>query len=71
MKDAICPHCAIHIEKLTPEVLSENEGATLDCPSCNALLIIKNGRLSDFHKILHEEDERWPEDGKDTSYIGI
>lgn len=69
--DGTCPSCATHIEKLTPEILSEKDGATCDCPYCDTLLIIKEGRLQEFHPWLHEQDSRWPKDGKDTDYIAV
>jgi hypothetical protein len=44
---------------------------TTDCPYCDGLIFIEDGVLYDFHKKLHEEDPRWPEDGMGTSYLSI
>lgn len=67
--NSICPSCAVKIEKLTPEILSNNEGATCDCPNCDALLIIKDGRLLEFHSYMSQQDPTWPKDGKGTAFI--
>ncbi len=67
---AQCPYCKKAIEKLTKELLDSNEGATVDCPHCGSLLIIKNSELLDFHKYLNKETKgEWPEDGHGTSYV--
>ena len=57
--------------------------ATSDCRVCGELLIIPSEQFSDpyssnypfhvhmplFHKYLHAQDERWPEDGSGTGYV--
>jgi hypothetical protein len=66
----ICPTCAFNIVKLTEEVAKGNEGATLDCPHCDALLIIKDQHLQEFHTYMNKETNgEWPSDGKNTGYI--
>jgi hypothetical protein len=47
------------------------DSGTGDCPHCNLLVLIENDKIYDFHKKLHEEDPRWPADGKGTGYIEI
>lgn len=69
--ESTCPSCATKIEKLTPEILSKNGGATCDCPYCDTLLIIKDGRLQEFHSYMNEQDPNWPKDGSGTFYIEV
>lgn len=70
--ESICPSCATHIEKLTPEILKANEGATCDCPLCDVLLIIKEQRLVEFHSWMNEQTKgQWPKDGKGTGFVEI
>ena len=66
----ICPCCAFHIEKLTPELVEKHEGATFDCPNCEALLLIRDRRVVEFHPHLHKADSRWPSDGASAHSIG-
>lgn len=66
----ICSVCAFNITKLTEEMATNYEGATLDCPNCDSLLIIKSHHLREFHSYLHESTKgAWPVDGKGTGYI--
>jgi hypothetical protein len=70
--ESTCPCCATHIEKLTPEIRLANSGATLDCPNCDTLLIIKDNRLYEFHSYMNKETEGlWPADGKNTGFIEL
>lgn len=71
MISSICPSCATNIIKLTPEIMAAHDGATLDCPNCEALLIIKGDSLKEFHSYIHSQDQRWPEDGHGTCYAEI
>ena len=64
-----CPACKKEFS--TPNTLQECEGATMDCPNCNSLLLVKKGTAIDFHKAIHGECEEWPEDGKGTYSVGI
>lgn len=69
--NGICPCCANNIVKLTPEVLKEHEGATLDCPFCDALLIIKDNRVIEFHEHMNKETNgQWPKDEK-TGFVEL
>jgi hypothetical protein len=53
--------------------LVKHDGATLGCPNvgCGKLLILKDGKLLDFHKYLNKKDRRWPKDGKGTGSVAI
>jgi uncharacterized protein YbaR (Trm112 family) len=68
-----CPVCKESLEpaKYGIDYWHEGEGATLDCYHCNAILLIRNGIPVDFHKTLHEEDSRWPENGNGTAYVEL
>jgi hypothetical protein len=48
-------------------------GATFDCPNCNSLRIIldEDGTNKGLHEHLHEQDARWPKDGKDTYSVDV
>ena len=66
-----CPACAVAIN-ITNESIATHEGVTLDCPNCDALLIIKEGRFQEFHPYLNKETKgEWPEDGRGTDYIEV
>jgi hypothetical protein len=57
--------------------------ATTDCKVCDELLIIPGEQFEGmdldcfpaevhmplFHKYMHGQDERWPEDGSGTGYV--
>ena len=63
-----CPKCSKVIEfKIT--VLPRS--ATCDCSHCGTLLLLEDGKLTDFNKTMHERDARWPADGKNTGWIEI
>ena len=66
-----CCNCSDTFNIPGVESLSDHEGATLDCPACNAVLIIDDGILKDFHRFMNEGDPRWPADGKNTGVIEI
>ena len=67
----ICPSCTREII-ISSELAAAHEGSTLDCPTCDTLLIIRDGRLLEFHPFLNEETEgAWPKDGENTGYIDI
>lgn len=51
--------------------MAAHDGATLDCPNCEALLIIKGDSLKEFHLYIHSQDQQWPEDGHGTCYAEI
>ena len=59
-----CPSC-----KKEFKIYGEN--GTGDCPHCNLLILMECGKIYDFHKKMHEEDSRWPADGKGTGYIEL
>jgi hypothetical protein len=42
-----------------------------DCSRCGELLLIENNLIYPFHKKLHSEDSRWPEDGIGTGYVTL
>lgn len=68
----ICPSCAHKIHELTDEVVAAHEGSTTDCPYCETLLIIKGGRLLEFHPYLSAETGgTWPATGANTGFIEI
>lgn len=47
------------------------DGATMDCPHCGFIYMVKKGKLVDFNKELHKTCPEWPEDGKGTGYIEL
>jgi endogenous inhibitor of DNA gyrase (YacG/DUF329 family) len=51
---------------------SEKElvGATTDCPTCGADLILVVQAI-DFHQWMHEQNPQWPADGKGTGKITL
>lgn len=63
-----CCNCGKSFKILVPGMseLAEFEGATLDCPHCDGLLIIVGGELRDFHQHLNASEDRWPADGAGT-----
>lgn len=63
-----CPECQYEFKDVFTK---EEDGATLDCPKCNALLIYKDGEIQNFHEWMHNRDKRWPADGKGTGYIEV
>jgi DNA-directed RNA polymerase subunit RPC12/RpoP len=48
-----------------------NISATLNCPHCDALLLLEKGNIYNFHKVMHEQIPEWPEDGNGTNFIAI
>jgi hypothetical protein len=52
-------------------MISEIEGSTMDCPHCDALLIVEDGFAKNFHVVMHNGDSRWPVDGKNTGFIEV
>jgi DNA-directed RNA polymerase subunit RPC12/RpoP len=70
----ICPTCnqEFHFTDQTDaEVFAKDNGATCDCPYCGMLILLEDNQSKDFHKTLHQEDARWPADGKNTGYLEI
>lgn len=65
----VCPNCngEFQVNASTEDV----NACTCDCPHCDSLLVFEGTVLKDFHKYMHSFDERWPEDGKKTSYITL
>jgi len=51
--------------------LKEYPGASLDCPNCQALLIVDpdDTSIKEFHGWLHSQEPKWPADGKNTGYM--
>ncbi len=43
---------------------------TTDC-DCGETLLIEDGVIYPFHEKMHQEDPRWPADGKNTGTIKI
>ena len=69
MITANCPECKSAF-KVSAEAIEDAIGCTTDCPECEALLVFADdGSVQDFHKWMHEQDDRWPVDGKGTDYI--
>ena len=66
----ICPVCNKK-SNLHVDTVEEANGSTFDCAWCNALLIMKGGKVLDFHKQLHEQEPSWPADGKNTGFVEI
>jgi hypothetical protein len=63
-----CPNCRKSF-KINVDVLPKS--FTCDCVHCDSLLFFEDGKITDFHKTLHEQDSRWPADGKDTNWTEI
>jgi hypothetical protein len=68
---AMCPVCDYEFSEEITNLIKQENYCTTDCIGCSALLLIKDGKLYDFHKYLHEQDARWPKDGKDIGFIQI
>ena len=66
-----CPSCGQEFGIPSIESLAEAERATLDCPHCETILIVKQGVLRDFHKYMHERNPEWPADGRNTGVISM
>ena len=64
----VCVECNSEFD-VNCNSIKEAEGATVDCPSCNKLLVIDNGKILDFHKFINKTSPEWPKDGKGTNYI--
>lgn len=43
-----CPNCH-HDLNLCEDTIKRNENLTIDCLNCDAMLIIKDGKVLDFH----------------------
>ncbi len=77
MVEFTCCSCKETFKCLAIDEPEEAEGATMDCPHCEKLLIYKDGEIKDFHKWLHNQTVEdgdgfvWPEDGKGTGYIDL
>ena len=70
MHNIRCPCCdKIFETDYSPDY---REGATMNCPECNALLLNRNHHILDFHKWLHyENDGDWPLNGEDSHSINL
>jgi hypothetical protein len=68
--DFKCECCKgiFHIPNTTRE---DVEGATADCPLCDALVILEKGEAKNFHKWLNAKEPEWPADGKNTGVIDV
>jgi hypothetical protein len=53
----------------TSETFNEVNDVSTDCPHCKALLLIRSNRVWSFHNKLHEENPKWPKDGKGTDFL--
>jgi hypothetical protein len=66
-----CPECLIPCFFAYGIKEHDLEGSTTTCSNCGELLIIKDQHAVSFHPWLNAEDNRWPEDGKDTGKIDL
>ena len=69
-----CPCCSNALDSKKYGLDSWNDAplsATLDCYKCAALLLFEDRLLKDFHKEMHKEDPRWPEDGSGTGFVAF
>ena len=64
-----CPICKKFFK--FPYTFKEAEGATFDCKQCDGLLLMKKGKIVDFHADLHSEIPEWPKDGNGTSFVEL
>lgn len=64
-----CPNCG-HLLYYSDDV-EYTDSFTTDCPECNKLLLCEDGSLYDFHKKMHKEYSKWPEDGKGTFSVTV
>jgi hypothetical protein len=67
----LCPKCQKSFRVPDCFTRGDCEGCTMDCPHCQALLIMDKGIVKDFHQKLHDEDPRWPADGKGAGYLEL
>lgn len=65
----VCPKCDGTSKCAAIDDIAEAEDATMDCARCSALLVVKEGKVLDFHAWMHEQDERWPIDGSGTGFV--
>jgi hypothetical protein len=65
----ICP-CCDDILTIGCEASEIPSHFTMDCDSCDSLLMAEDGVVYPFHEKMHESDKRWPADGAGTGSIG-
>jgi len=68
---AICPHCPKNQFEVGADSIEDAEGATIDCPYCESVLIFIEGKPVDFHAYMNSQDDRWPTDGQGTASMCI
>lgn len=75
MVEFTCCSCEKNFKIDAVDTIEQAEGATMDCPHCDKLLLVRDGKIKDFHKTIHEDCKsqgiHWPEDGKGTGYFEI
>lgn len=64
-----CPCCRTNVVVICDEEKLPRSFTTT-C-GCGFTILYEEGQIFDFHKKLHEEDPRWPEDGKGTYSVDI
>ena len=62
-----CPRCGESSEVLADHIPAS---FTADCSHCQLVMLVENGTVYDLHRKLHEDNERWPEDGEGVRTMG-
>lgn len=65
-----CPECGKRF-KVGAKNKNDANGATFDCKHCDALLIMTNRRVRNFHEYMHEQLPQWPVDGSGTYFMEV
>ena len=69
-----CPICGGTWKSVTVKHKSDLKelNGTTDCPKCNGLLLISDGKLKPFHIEMNKRtDGKWPTDGKNCFSVGV
>ena len=61
-----CPLCG---KNCFFDLEDANSNFSTNCVHCGELLLANDGEVYPFHQKLHEEDPRWPADGKGTGCL--
>ena len=66
-----CPKC--QQPSFLPDIATVDEvnGSTMYCTHCQELILVRRGTAYPFHQYMHEQDPRWPADGKGTGHVTL
>ena len=69
LRRIVCPDCKEGFS--TDYSREEREGATMNCPCCDTLLVFIDGKTLSFHKYMNSQYSDWPADGEGTGHVDI